>query len=714
MSSRLRLLNGEFGKCFIQYLLAFFVPVAALSALLLYNNATYVNRESEARVYSMFQQFQSSFDHMILRMENTALHMSNNTDWLDNSADVTKDEDILSSLGTYTESFPYNTTIIYYKRAGQNVFFDSQIVPYQQFETYCGSLALSLSGMYTKLNHVTTPLSLSVNPAHAKDVVYATSFMYPIPEMSRSPLGTVCFLLSDKLIRDILSNYMTAPEARVYILNASHETIYSMEQTDGSLLRKLLALGGGIHEFRLDDVDAVVIRSTSTQSSYTYLLTIPRDALYHDSRITMHIFTLLIVGMIVFSIGMAFIYAKNYILSLQNAEEEQLNLSLSIYNQSTIIKELILKKLLSGVYNNEDEIMYDLSCAGLKFLYRWFSVISICFGETDSEPDYDILSSQLDAVPGIYVTCHCIREPENSRIAILLNFEESGQLQIICQRYADVVRGFLPGTKLGCSGPHSSVTELGNAYVKAIVAVSEKLSPVDGIYMFKQEKQESEEFQYPYVEHALILESIKSGNIDAAVDTLNSVFTGLSSISSLLLQRCLCFDVINMLVKISNTLNVPLTRQRITELSCYRSFGELQAMAFEVTRNLGAKCRELNDQHLHDATRSIIRFIQRERNNHNLSLVMLSNEFGLSQTYISKLVKEATGQTFLVYITQLRMYHIKQQLAETNAPIKDIILQSGYLDVANFNRKFKKIEGISPGQYRSMKKGNYFPISPLE
>ena len=36
----------------------------------------------------------------------------------------------------------------------------------------------------------------------------------------------------------------------------------------------------------------------------------------------------------------------------------------------------------------------------------------------------------------------------------------------------------------------------------------------------------------------------------------------------------------------------------------------------------------------------------------------------------------------------------------TDIPVKDIVAQIGYIDAANFVRKFKGYEGITPGQYR--------------
>jgi AraC-like DNA-binding protein len=79
----------------------------------------------------------------------------------------------------------------------------------------------------------------------------------------------------------------------------------------------------------------------------------------------------------------------------------------------------------------------------------------------------------------------------------------------------------------------------------------------------------------------------------------------------------------------------------------------------------------------------------------------LAEEFDVSISYLSRFIKKETGLTFSKYIQELRLEHIKKELIETDKPIKEIILSSGYYDVSNYTRKFKTIVGMTPGQFRS-------------
>lgn len=50
--------------------------------------------------------------------------------------------------------------------------------------------------------------------------------------------------------------------------------------------------------------------------------------------------------------------------------------------------------------------------------------------------------------------------------------------------------------------------------------------------------------------------------------------------------------------------------------------------------------------------------------------------------------------------THLRLEHAKQLLQDTDTPVTEIAMQSGYQNVSYFIRSFKKTYGVSPLKYR--------------
>lgn len=88
-----------------------------------------------------------------------------------------------------------------------------------------------------------------------------------------------------------------------------------------------------------------------------------------------------------------------------------------------------------------------------------------------------------------------------------------------------------------------------------------------------------------------------------------------------------------------------------------------------------------------------------EKYNKQLSLTGLSQKFNLNSYYISKLFKEYTNQTFVEYLTWVRVTKAVQLIAEKRYSFKEIANMVGYNDPSYFSKVFKKITGKSPREY---------------
>lgn len=86
------------------------------------------------------------------------------------------------------------------------------------------------------------------------------------------------------------------------------------------------------------------------------------------------------------------------------------------------------------------------------------------------------------------------------------------------------------------------------------------------------------------------------------------------------------------------------------------------------------------------------------------SLDELTERFGISKSYICRLFKKQTGMTIIEYINRLKIQYAYQLLQETDIPINEISVQSGFKTVIYFNRIFKKIVGDTPKNARKIAK----------
>lgn len=83
-----------------------------------------------------------------------------------------------------------------------------------------------------------------------------------------------------------------------------------------------------------------------------------------------------------------------------------------------------------------------------------------------------------------------------------------------------------------------------------------------------------------------------------------------------------------------------------------------------------------------------------------ITLDGLSELFYINKFYLTRIFKEQFGLTLNSYLLQVRITHAKQLLRFSDKTIEKIGQECGMNDANYFTRIFKKIEGITPGEYR--------------
>ncbi len=105
-----------------------------------------------------------------------------------------------------------------------------------------------------------------------------------------------------------------------------------------------------------------------------------------------------------------------------------------------------------------------------------------------------------------------------------------------------------------------------------------------------------------------------------------------------------------------------------------------------------------------NTTRNVIskakRYIQENYRNPDLSVEMICRELHLSQAYFSTMFKKETGQTYIAYLTEIRLNRAVELLNETNDKTYVIAQKVGYQEQNYFSYVFKKRFGVSPTKFR--------------
>ncbi|WP_246597742.1 helix-turn-helix transcriptional regulator [Faecalicatena faecalis] len=85
---------------------------------------------------------------------------------------------------------------------------------------------------------------------------------------------------------------------------------------------------------------------------------------------------------------------------------------------------------------------------------------------------------------------------------------------------------------------------------------------------------------------------------------------------------------------------------------------------------------------------------------HRITLDNLAELFFVNKFYLSRIFKEQYDVTINNYLQQVRITHAKQLLRFSGLSMDKIAVECGMNDANYFARVFKKVEGISPGEFR--------------
>lgn len=87
-----------------------------------------------------------------------------------------------------------------------------------------------------------------------------------------------------------------------------------------------------------------------------------------------------------------------------------------------------------------------------------------------------------------------------------------------------------------------------------------------------------------------------------------------------------------------------------------------------------------------------------------ISLEKVAAEIGMSPSAFSKFFRKHTNKTYVDVIQELRITHACKLISESDKSISEIAYESGYNNLANFNRQFKTLTGKTPLQFRESRK----------
>ena len=214
---------------------------------------------------------------------------------------------------------------------------------------------------------------------------------------------------------------------------------------------------------------------------------------------------------------------------------------------------------------------------------------------------------------------------------------------------------------------------------------------------------------YSGVDRKLIRNFLKTGNIEECGIFIDEYFeaVGEGNYMSLLLRQYMTMDIFYCVLEFIKSLNAQElnTQPELTDLKRVTKAIEKADTTMEYLKELFTFALTVRDKNSGDRYGLLIReaqeYIAENYGNSDFSLNMIAGYIGVSPSYFSSIFKQGTGQSFIEYLTTVRIDRACELLRCTTLRTSEIGEQVGYNDPHYFSTAFKKIMGQSPKEFKT-------------
>lgn len=716
------------GKFLRTYLFMGIVPVFLVGVIFLFTQYQSGKQALLEQTQHGIEQIASSFDRLIDNVESVSLHFSKEYEQrlFDSIPSVGK------QFAIYKESFSLNGDFYFYRRGDQTMYGAEGPLPYHIFESLndFGS-ELNMASFFSRLNTASSPAFLSSKGNNGESNYFL--YLQPIPNLSVAPEGTLSFIMDSAAIKELITNAIGDFNGYFSVYDTDRRIIYTLDAYQQLAVKQLSAAlstvkGTNVVEKNIEGHSFQILRLMTDKRNFSYVLALPTKSFYAPLRHQITLYAMLLSGLLVMAACFAFLTGRHQFRPIRHLadtldihqdmiseessdlfdsigqrfsnildENEELSLKINSYTQWARSK--LIEDLLSGNIREHSQLEDALRSGNIIFDYPCFFVVVfriMLSGKQLTMEEVRNHFGELDLPMGKGYA-FCTNVPD--RLGIVINASNGNNNDVRTQA-AEVLNNKLSVIGIqtlgsGVSRMSDSILSIDQQLFEAYAALKNRTNePV----LFSGERTH----HFPVQECELFRQNVLYANQQSANNTLDELLDNAEKQHwPLETRQALCFVITNILITISADNQFSIDEAALMSLA---SKAQINSFREAVKEKVAMICEKLELQKVHaqnEMNRRMIHYVCDNFCDPALTVDAVAIQFRTSPSAVRKIIKDVTGTSLSDYITILRFSYVKKQLAETEKPIKDIVEGAGYIDVSSFTRKFRMVEGITPGQYRA-------------
>lgn len=683
--------------------------------------------------------------------------IQNNTD----SADIMMMMDVLKEINKYTGMNPNVSEIyIYFAKSDVVLTTSAKYTPELYYEMMYSNSGLSYEEwkrILIERRYKEYSLLRSENmPSDGNSTIKLLRSLRTGPENLSQ--GTLVIAFKNDRLRDVLDKMNALGKGAVYILNSRNEIVAGSGESEliAEEPYERLVVGHYNHHIKSHGRDVVITSVSSKVNDWVYVSAKPMDILMQKVYATRNITLFIVLTGLLAGIVLAFLLSrrnatpirmavsrlkdnietggisfssKNEIDYIETAAmtaiKEAKSIKAAMENQLPALQASMMVQLLKGNISDTVNLEHVLDSVGIRFAGPDFCVMVIDIEACEDESlraEWSLIKfivSNILLELGNEKNSAYILDLEWERMALLVNLQQDGtQFESTAHEIAVKVRDmmyekFSTSISVGVGGVHRGIENIKESYRDAIKALEYKMfKGRRSICLSKDALMNCQSYEYSIETEIQLIKSVKYGDFDTVQKLIKEIFDQNLAGKSLSMEmaRCFHFDIMSTGIKILSSINIEYKEvfgadiNPLDRLTACNTIGEMHETLVYIYRKICEYISSIQVEPGNDEiVNKVLDYIEKRYSDPSISLAMVAEAFNMTPSNLSHIFKEHTGCNFIDWLREKRIGKIRELLADSNMSLEEIAQVTGYVNSNVLIRNFKKIENITPGQYRDIK-----------
>ncbi len=650
-----------------------------------------------------------------------------------------------STLDSYRNTAPHIHSIYIYNGVSKEIYYDSYNKNSFNVQDFFDTDFLELIDNRQRDNHlIPIPRKVISDPSCQPRNTYNvyTFVFYDNPARYFEEDNVIAINIHEDWMKNVISSLDYSESSSTFIIDNKGRNLISKkgvkmleDLSDKDYIKRIL-LSGKNSGYFLSNVNGVKSLISYNSPSYEsvdwkYISVVPFNVVTYKIEI-MKKYTLL-TGLIILMIGLATAYYAS--LKLYKPIDKLLSDLKKLQNDrkgsiNTLKQEMLRNLLRTGSQYHEEElksrikdfeIKLDTTGYYLQIVFKIDNYTRFCkkFIQSDRNLFRFATINITDEILSVNYICECVDMESDHIVAVLYTpddtfFMEEEKLTEAIKNIQHSVNKYLSISlsAIVSSVEKGKINNVSVIYSQLLDTANYRLYMGHGCIIFNKHIDYEEFNKYDYPMHkekslinALMLkrkQKAKSIFKDIIVETQQYVYSTLNiTILRITLAINAAVENIERVTGINIDYNFNKFISTINKLETIDDiFNHFNNMFDIITSQTVLKKNTNHDELVSD----IVGMIEKQYPDANLNIDIIAKKHNMSPVYLGRVFKQNTLKSVAEYINEVRIDKAKSLLESTDSTVNDIAQTIGFSNTNYFYTLFKKLNGITPAEYRELNK----------